>query len=72
MIHSGNILIVMGIGIITMPIITIYSLAWYKAYEHERKARKARTSHRRIATHYQRLQGRLLLASGSVTRGDGK
>lgn len=72
MIHSGNIITVMGIGLILMPAITIIALAFWMAYREERKLRKARATHRRIATHYQRLQGRLLLASGSVTRGDSK
>lgn len=68
MVHSGNILTLMGIGILLMPAITITTLAFWKVFQDERKARQYRKTHRRVQTHYERLQARLLTSGGSVTR----
>jgi hypothetical protein len=67
MIHSGNILTFMALGIILMPAATIAILALWMAYKDDRKAKQNRKTHRRIQTHYERLQARLLAAGGSIT-----
>ena len=68
--NSENIITIAGIGIFTTWMIALVVMAFWKTEELERENRNSR---KRAMQHHEnelRGQGRLLLASNSVTRGE--